>query len=333
LLLKMCSRLCDSRRQSIRRLAIAAIALTTCLVGCASFEYLTHVSDTFPQAKACGKCHIDIYEEWSQSDHAGAYTNPHFQAATNDYAFGDCLSCHVPQARLTAGTPESRSGKREEGITCVSCHLEEGMLSGPLEPTGKVHPHPIGVRPEVYRNSDICGRCHEGTMQQWKSVETEKNTCQECHMESITRKVTQATGGVSNVLVAMEKEVSQRRHGFHILNDTQPPGLITLIAMRSGSTVEVRIENHLPHDLPTGDFGFRILTLEIFALDTSGNSVPIKTLELARELGTSIPPHGTRVWSVDVDGDVQAVRTVLTRRSYDQDTLVLARSEMGEARR
>ena len=309
---------------------MAATALAVCLIGCASFEHLTQVSDRFPRAQECGKCHVDIYEEWSQSDHAGAYTNPHFQAATNSYSFDNCLSCHAPEPMLTDDTPDVRSGTREEGITCVSCHLEEGMLSGPLEPTGKVHPHPIGVRPEVYRDSEICGRCHEGTLKQWNSVKTEKNTCQECHMGSVTRKVTQATGGVSNVLVAMEKEVPQRRHGFRILNDTHPPGLITLIATQSGSTLEVWIENHLPHDLPTGDFGFRILTLEIFALDASGSSAPMKEWELVSELGTAIPAHGTRVWSVDVGSDVRAIRTVLTRRSYDQDTLVLAQSEMGE---
>lgn len=325
----MCSKLCDSRKQPICKSIMTAVVLTACLLGCASFEHLTQVTNTFPQARECGKCHIEIYGEWSQSDHAGAYTNPHFQAATNEYAFEDCLSCHAPEPMLTAGTPELRPGKREEGITCVSCHLEEEMLSGPLEPTGKVHPHPIGVRPEVYRNSDICGRCHEGTMRQWNSVETEKNTCQECHMEPVTRKVTQATGGMSNVLVAMEKEVPQRRHGFRILNDMQAPGLITLAATRSDSTLEVRIENHLPHDLPTGDFGFRILTLDVFASDASGSSTLIKTWELAGELGTAIPPQGVHTWSLDLAGDVKTVRAILTRRSYDGQALVLAQSDVG----
>lgn len=327
--MKMCSKHCDSRTQPIHRLVLATTTLTLCLLSCASFEYLTQVSNTFPHAKDCGKCHVAIYQEWSQSDHAGAYTNPHFQAATNDYAFEDCLNCHAPEPMLTAETPALRSSLREDGVTCVACHLEAGQLCGPLEPTGKVHPHPIGVRPETYRGVGICGRCHQDTMTQWDAIVAEKNTCQECHMEAVTRKVTQATGGMSNVLVAMEKEVSQKRHVFRILNDTQPPGLIALTATRTDSTLEVRVENHLPHDLPTGTFGFRILTLEVFAVDASGAATPIKTWELAGELGTAVAPHGLQTWTLDLASDVKAVRAILTRRSYDGQALVLAQSEVG----
>jgi hypothetical protein len=147
-------------------------------------------------------------------------------------------------------------------------------------------------------------------------------------MEPVTRKVTQATGGMSNVLVAMENAVPQKRHGFHILNNSQPAELITLEATRAGATLEIRIENHLPHDLPTGDFGFRIVTLEIFALDADGRSTHIRTWELAGELGTALPPQGVRVWSLDVAGDITTVHAILTRRSYDQDALVLAQSEL-----
>jgi len=325
----MCSKHYDSRKQPIPRLVLAATVLTICVLSCTSFEHLTQVSNAFPHAKDCGKCHVDVYREWSQSDHAGAYINPHFQAATNDYAFEDCLNCHAPEPMLTTDTPALRSSLREEGVTCVSCHLEAGELCGPLEPTGKVHPHPIGVRPEIYGGVGICGRCHQDTMKQWDAAEAEKNTCQECHMEAVTRKVTQATGGMSNILVAMEKEVPQKRHVFRILNGTQAPGLIALTTTRTDSRLELRVENHLPHDLPTGSFGFRVLTLEIFAVDANHETTPIKTWELAGELGTAVPPQGVQAWTLDLTGDVKAVRAILTRRSYDGQALVLAQNEVG----
>ncbi len=302
----------------------AAAALAVGLASCASFKHLTQVSDTFPPAKDCGKCHVEIYDEWSTSDHAHAYTNPQFHEATDDYAFGDCLSCHAPEPRLTAARPAVRTSGREEGVTCVSCHLEEGVLSGPLKPTGKVHPHPIGVRPEVYYDSGICGRCHEGTMAQWNAAPSEKSGCQQCHMEPARRKVTQATGGVSNLLVAMEKEIPVRRHGFRIPPDSQSLGYLVLSVGRSDTDVAITVENRCPHDLPTGDFGFRAVVLEVFARDERGGASPVGRWELTRELGTAIESHGSRTWTLPVPEDAVLTRAVLTRRSYGQDSILLA---------
>jgi hypothetical protein len=317
----------ESGRRRVFGWGTVAAVLAVSLLGCASFKHLTQVSDTFPHAKECGKCHVDIYREWSESDHAGAYASPHFRAATDDYAFESCLNCHAPEPMLTRETPPVRAAGRIEGVTCVACHLDEGELCGPLKPTGKVHPHPIGVRPDVYHDTAICGRCHEGTIEQWNSATGEKDTCQQCHMEPVTRKVTQATGGISNFLVSMEKKVLQRRHVCGILNDSQPPGLIGLTATRSGSALNVRVDNHLPHNLPTGDFGFRLVTLEVFSIDADGHATPVRTWELAKELGTAIPPQASQTWSLDLADDVKAIRAVLTRRSYDQSALVLAQSE------
>ena len=71
------------------------------LTGCASFDYLTRVTEEFPKAKQCGKCHVEIYHEWSVSDHATAYVNPHYRQITDEYAFDDWLSCHAPQPTVS----------------------------------------------------------------------------------------------------------------------------------------------------------------------------------------------------------------------------------------
>ncbi len=323
---------CDSERRLVTRLLLAVAAAAVLGASCASFKHLTQVSNTFPEAEDCGKCHVEIYHEWSQSDHAHAYTNPHFRAATDDYRFTSCLGCHAPEPTLTAHTPAVREVGRDEGITCVACHLDQGALAGPLKPTGKVHPHPISVRPEVYHSSEICGRCHEGTMAQWESVQTEKQTCQQCHMESVTRKVTQATGGVSNVIVSMEKQVPQRQHKFSILGEAQPQGLISLTIKPSGDSLNVLVENNLPHSLPTGDFGFRIVTLEIFGIDAGGTSALAGSWELAGESATAVPAQGAREWSLDIGPGFKTVRAVLTRRSYDQEALVLAEAQVEVAK-
>lgn len=317
-------KLYDCRKPLLARLILAVVVPAALVASCASFEHLTHVSSTFPTAKDCGKCHVDIYHEWSQSDHAHAYTNPHFRSATNEHAFEDCLSCHAPEPMLTAGTPTVREVGREEGVTCVSCHLDRGELCGPLEPTGTVQPHPIGVRPEVYYSAGICGRCHEGTFEQWNSVQGEKLICQQCHMAPVTRTVTQATGGISNILVSMEKQIPQRRHGFTILDDIPSQELIGLTIEPSDRSLNVSIRNNLPHYLPTGDFGFRVLTLEVFGTDADGNTTLAGKWELAQESKTAIAAHGMRTWPLTIDSGLRSVRAVLTRRSYDDETLLLA---------
>src|SRR3989339_1025749 len=94
-------------------------------------------------AKECGACHQEIYQEWAQSMHAQAWTDPYYQV---DLAFdGDqqiCLNCHIPlenqQENLVMGfrdaerfdpilqpNPNFDKALQQEGVTCVVCHLQE----------------------------------------------------------------------------------------------------------------------------------------------------------------------------------------------------------------
>ena len=119
------SKVCDSRRQPIARLLLAIAVFAILLASCASFKHLTLVSNTFPGAKDCGKCHVEIYHEWSESDHAHAYTNPHFRAATDDYRFESCLSCHAPEPTTDGSTlppfgrPAVRKGSPASPVTSI----------------------------------------------------------------------------------------------------------------------------------------------------------------------------------------------------------------------
>lgn len=304
---------------------IAATAtLAIGLASCASFQHLTRVSNTFPQAQDCGECHIDIHQEWTASDHAHAYSNPHFRAATDDYAFNECLNCHAPEPTLTSHTPAVRSAGREEGVTCVACHLEQGRLSGPLEPTGRVRPHPIGVRPEVYRDAGICGRCHQGTLEQGAAAGEEKQTCQQCHMPEVARKMTQSTGGFADLIVAMEHQTLQRRHTFAIPTSDSTSERIDLEVRRVDSGTQITLRNRLPHDLPTGDYGLRVLVLEVAAADGQGEEHVLIREELAPETKTAIAPEGTWQRTVTVPADSVSLRVHLRRHSYeDQEVLDL----------
>jgi hypothetical protein len=303
---------------------IVCLALLGGSAGCESFADLTRVTnDHFPRAVKCGKCHIDIYAEWSGSDHARAYTNPHFRRSTNDHAFTDCLNCHAPEPTVSLLPPKTRHLHRDEGITCVSCHLENGVLSGPFAPTGKVKPHPVGVNPELYRGSQLCGRCHEGTYAQWQDAPLEdKKTCQQCHMPAVTRKVTQSAGGISKLIVSLEHEVVQRQHVFRIQTDESICEMVSVTATQAGSEVELSVRNNVPHLLPTGDFGFRVLDLIVSRTDRQGNTIEVLREELTKELKSAIPAGASLQRIVQLPADAQTLRLRIQRRSYQDQAML-----------
>jgi hypothetical protein len=95
----------------------------------------------------------------------------------------------------------------------------------------------------------------------------------------------------------------------------------------AGDGLDVVVDNKLPHSLPTGDFGFRVVTLEVFGIDAAGQSRRVGSWELAGESSTAIAPRQTRVWHLSIDQDFEVFRAVLTRRSYDQGALALAEAQ------
>lgn len=306
----------SSRRFVWASATVAACAVATAwLPGCANFEHLTEVSETFPRASTCGDCHVAIYREWSESPHAGAYANAEYRAATDDYRFSECLGCHAPAPGFSLAEPEVRPVGRSEGVTCVACHLEEGKLSGPLDPTGKVAPHPIGVVPDRYHSSRLCGRCHEGTFAEWDlAAAADKQTCQQCHMPTTVRKVTQPTGGISEIIVAMESEVEQKQHLFAVVAEPPDGPPVALAARRTPDGVELTVTNRSPHRLPTGDFGLRIVTLAAEAVSADGTASPLETVELIKELGTALPAAGSRRFNLSVPDGTTALRVRLVRK-------------------
>jgi hypothetical protein len=300
-----------------------------CFVSCASFEHLTASGDQFAHAKDCGKCHVAVYDEWSKSDHANAFVNPHFRKATGDYAFENCMGCHAPSPGLIDKAPTARTAGREDGVTCVSCHLKGGKLAGPITPTGVIKPHPIEVDEKFYRSSIICGGCHEGTMQEWNSVKVDKKPCQQCHMQPVKREVTQATGGISNIIVAFEKEQMLRQHDFTVSRNCVPGEIITVTAKREGPSLTIQITNNLPHNLPTGDFGFRVLEIQAIAVDKLNHETVLAKQELMPELSSAILPHSTLTWNIEIPHDSAKASIRLKRRSYqEQDNIVLANVEI-----
>ncbi len=298
--------------------AAGTALLATIIHGCGMGKNLTMVVQEFPRASTCGHCHIDIFNEWSASPHAEAYTNPRYREATDEYRFTECLGCHTPEPAVSNITPSHRAIYRDEGVTCISCHLEEGKLSGPLSPTGMVTPHPVGVDADQYRDSRFCGRCHEGTFAEWGTVTMkDKRTCQQCHMPEQIRKITQPAGTLSRFLVSFEKNVVQKRHTFAAIPGELEIKPYSLEIRYHKEKATITATNNLPHSLPAGDFGIRINVLSVSIVDAKGDHTAIAERELIKDLGSAIPPQSSVEWEVAIPPEAREICVRMTRRGYE----------------
>lgn len=237
--------------------------------GCAPFAHLTTSAEDEtkgPTAADCGSCHILQFQEWSASAHAQASTHPAFQEAMATGADDDCLGCHAPLA-IRRGDGEARAFHREEGVTCVSCHLSQGTMHGPHPSSALIHPHPVQGGDAFYLGIDICATCHAETAAEYRAATPgqEAPPCLSCHAAPRRRTASQGSGFFSKALVAFEDEVVTRSHAI-ALNAMAPgtdlPGL-ALAGPEQPGRVAIDITNTLPHNLPTGTFGAKRIELVV----------------------------------------------------------------------
>ncbi len=306
----------SSQTPALRLACFIGIAMLAC--GC-SFENLTRVTPgSFATPQDCGECHVDITREWTSSPHARAYTNPRYRQATDDYHFTQCIPCHAPLPTLTTDTPQARADSRELGVSCVSCHLKDGAMVGPQQPTGMVKPHPITVDPKAFEGAQMCGRCHRGTKSQWAaSTIPDKHDCRHCHMPEVTRTITKATSEISRLFVAMEKAAAEHRHSFDLAPTIAADQAIILDIVTHPGLANVTLTNRLPHNLPTGDFGVRIVTVELSAIDAAGGALILDSHEFTSAGGAVVPSGESMHWSVTIPANAASLRAVAYRQGRD----------------
>ncbi len=288
------------------------------LPGC-GFDSLTRSDELRPSPQDCGGCHVAIYQEWSDSAHAGAFRAAEFQQVTAGAAIDSCLPCHAPAQVYGTEPLAARGVDRAYGVDCVSCHLSGGALVGPLPSAGLVSPHPVRAQDPLYLKSDLCGRCHQYELREWRTAPQRdsdglaKRTCQQCHMKVEWRTITQATDTLSSVIVATETNIAQRRHRFSVDAVDDPQGAADVALTPSAEGLEVRVSNRLPHGLPTGGYGSRRVELRLTFRAEDGSDVGAETLVWSVRHGTSIPPSGEDVRSVAVPARATFVVAALVR--------------------
>lgn len=307
------------RSNSLPALALIAAMLAGGALSSCTMPALTKVSTQgFPMPMSCGDCHVEIYDEWRQSPHAMAFTNERFRRATDDYRFEQCLGCHAPEPAMVTAEPIARATDREIGVACVTCHLDQGAMVGPLEPTGFAKPHPIRVDPQPFENGRLCGHCHQGTLAQWQAADIlGKQDCRHCHMPPVQRKITQSTGLLSKPIVAAENVAPQHRHSFMLVPEDLTGQQLKLQVMRAGDQALIKLTNMIPHGLPTGDFGVRIVRIVATSIAATGEQNELGAWELSNSGNRALAAGASRDWAVPLTPEVGRVVVTVTREGRD----------------
>ena len=174
---------------------------------------------SFENPERCANCHRDIYNDWSKSMHAYAWTDkwyrPDYMLAheqTDGATDTLCGACHAPIAARTGLLPPADGSKFDDtsrrGISCDFCHTVSGVARmsnmGHISEPGNTKIGPRGDGRSLYHEvkntgihakADFCGSCHMvihpatgthiiDTWDDWKNNEYGKQgiTCQNCHM-------------------------------------------------------------------------------------------------------------------------------------------------------
>jgi len=254
------------------------------LITSCGFDHLTDISNDdvdAPSAAECGACHVEQYSEWSKTAHAKAFSSEEFKAQSDDYQDEECLFCHVP-GEVLSSERGARQYNRNEGVTCVSCHLYKEAMHGPHTSGALFSPHSIEKNSRVdsqLQSSQICGVCHEDTYEQWHQQRKSKSypTCHGCHGTSVQRPHTKGTNLFSKLLVFFEPEHTVRSH-YLIIPDQAGSAIGPELSIEKieNDTVHFTLFNTLPHDLPTGNFAEKDLFLHVNWQSAEGSVAVVK---------------------------------------------------------
>jgi hypothetical protein len=172
------------------------LILATLLLSGQAQGQITKLSEAdFVSAKECGKCHQEIYSQWSQSMHSKSATDPLYRAVIDEMIRQTgserkvfCLSCHIPVAGSTGKTKQvptpidwrTFSEIESEGVTCDFCHTISGKenLGKNISVGAYVYPHRGTTAVKYGRNPDAESSYHRTEV---SSFLVSAELCAVCH--------------------------------------------------------------------------------------------------------------------------------------------------------
>jgi len=241
-----------------------AIFLTSLL----SAKYLSN--------KSCKECHEDIYYEYQNSYHSKTYFNDELHRKVANKVSSkkyDCAVCHMPGAdnlkELVNGEaqPSEYREKQKDAIGCFYCHQIGYVKKAHTRNINYLSKKPEGYKPSMFGSledpddsdkhemlnnpiykKNVCLGCHSHKRNghdvlifDAMSDNQDSTECIKCHMPY-------TSGAVEKTNKKGRDE--HRSHDFAgIHNSDMITKGIELSLDSSGNTIEVTIENKMPHPL------------------------------------------------------------------------------------
>jgi hypothetical protein len=341
-------------------LALCMVAVITIMAITSSCKFIENLHPElakrgaeFPGSHKCGECHIDIYNEWAESSHSQSYISEEFRVSTNNYEFKFCLRCHVPETIFTslevdsgskAETALSKSKKDEitprdynlnDGVDCHGCHLTaDCTLAGPH---AGIAPHPTVQKEEWYKQSDLCGKCHVDTFEEYLTYVENGNdeTCQDCHMPAVNRKLIQEEPW-QKLHVKKEGKAHTFSSSSALKNNEDFIELTFTEISSSNKQIKGKVEilnTKVNHSIPTGKYGYKEVFLLINLKDNFGKIVKSKQESMFVELNTQLKPGEKKlynfVFEIDGENGVKDLEAVLFRTNFNRtNKTLLAKAEL-----
>jgi len=235
-------------------------------------------------SRTCQACHPEIYAEWMSDRHSQAWIGKLYTELSNNHQDSTCWSCHAPRPILETGVnspAETRANRREEGITCLTCHKQGRHVIGPRRDPQATPAVGLDCGPAFQARypsasnqtgtNEFCGVCHNlhGTCDEFNGSRyaREGKTCLSCHMKEILAPV--AKGGEPRV-----RRV-HRMPGGHV------PAMLrkamTLEPRLDGDRLHVRVVNQgAGHRIPT-DARHRAIRLFAEFFDSYGQPIILRS--------------------------------------------------------
>ena len=291
----------------------------------------------FPGSHKCGDCHVDIYNEWVESSHSQSYISEEFRVSTNNYEFKFCIRCHVPETIFTLLENDEiapRDYNLKDGVDCHGCHLTvDCTLAGPHS---GISPHPIEKKEELFKSGELCGKCHVDTFEEYLMyVADNDETCQDCHMPAVRRKLIQ-----DEPWQKLHVRKEGKAHTFSSLsalkNNKDFIELTFTEISNSNKQIKGKVEilnTKVNHSIPTGKYGYKEVLLLINLKDNFGRIVKYKQESMFVELNTQLKPGVKKIYSFvfDIDGEngVKEMEAVLFRTNFNRtNKTLLAKAEL-----
>lgn len=194
-----------------------------------------------------------------------------------------CRRCHAPTVihvgKERPAAPALRDKNREDGVSCVSCHLDkDGNILGKYDVSA---PHATVQDPlfTPARSAELCAACHQAddmapeyqTVSEWKTdfAKNDPRTCRDCHMPQTTRRLSEIFSdrperAIGKHLFAGGHSLSMLKKGatINIEKDPFDPKSVRIAVTNQGAG----------HSFPTG-YGPRALLVHLRVTGPEGTSL------------------------------------------------------------